>query len=177
MIEIADIPSKILGARAGIPAKAGLSIRQPPSAIFVGCDGAARGRCQNRCGRRGTRGRRNSTPSARPAGLVDSRQTPPKWRRCAGDLSGITARSYGKSEHYDRAGGLAFLEGEGGSVSAHGRCARRAAAPARAGKAAGLCLTEEQFKWQKREQDQFLPTVLAGPRLSIIGDDRSLSEC
>jgi hypothetical protein len=36
--------------------------------------------------------------------------------------------------------------------------------------------TVEQFKWQKREHDQFLSTLLAGPRLFLIGDDRSLSE-
>jgi hypothetical protein len=34
----------------------------------------------------------------------------------------------------------------------------------------------EQFKWQKREQDQLLSTMLVAPRLFIIGDDRSLSE-
>jgi hypothetical protein len=36
--------------------------------------------------------------------------------------------------------------------------------------------TVEQFKWQKREHDQFLSTGLVAPRLFIIGDDRSLSE-
>jgi hypothetical protein len=34
----------------------------------------------------------------------------------------------------------------------------------------------EQFKWQKKERDQILPTMLAGLRLFIMGDDQSLSE-
>jgi hypothetical protein len=36
--------------------------------------------------------------------------------------------------------------------------------------------TVQRFNWQKREHDPFLSTVLAGPRLFLIGDGRSLSE-
>jgi hypothetical protein len=34
----------------------------------------------------------------------------------------------------------------------------------------------EQFKWQKKERNQILSTMLAAPRLFIIGDDQALSE-
>jgi hypothetical protein len=37
-------------------------------------------------------------------------------------------------------------------------------------------LTAEQFEWQKKERDQTLSTILAAPRLFIIGDDQALSE-
>jgi DNA-binding transcriptional ArsR family regulator len=37
-------------------------------------------------------------------------------------------------------------------------------------------LTVEQFKWQQKERDQILSTILAAPRLFIIGDDPALSE-
>jgi hypothetical protein len=37
-------------------------------------------------------------------------------------------------------------------------------------------LTLEQFKWQKKERDQILSTILAAPRLFIIGDEQALSE-
>jgi hypothetical protein len=37
-------------------------------------------------------------------------------------------------------------------------------------------LTVEQFKWQQKERDQILSTMLAAPRLFIIGDDQALSE-
>jgi DNA-binding transcriptional ArsR family regulator len=37
-------------------------------------------------------------------------------------------------------------------------------------------LTVEQFKSQQKERDQILSTMLAAPRLFIIGDDQSLSD-
>jgi len=37
-------------------------------------------------------------------------------------------------------------------------------------------LTVEQFKLQKKQRDQILSTMLAAPRLFIIGDDPALSE-
>jgi hypothetical protein len=36
--------------------------------------------------------------------------------------------------------------------------------------------TVEQFKWQKKERDPFLSKALSGPRLFLVGDDRTLSE-
>ena len=87
---------------------------------------------------------------ALPPWDTQSKGTSPKWRSWPGELSGMTARSYGKSEHYDRAGGVALLEGEGGSVSPPVRGARRAAAPAGTGQAVGFFLTVDQFKWQNR---------------------------
>ena len=36
--------------------------------------------------------------------------------------------------------------------------------------------TAEQFKWQKKGRDPFLSKALAGPRLFLVGDGRSLSE-
>jgi len=37
-------------------------------------------------------------------------------------------------------------------------------------------LTAEQIKSQQKERDQILSTMLAAPRLFIIGDDQSLSD-
>jgi hypothetical protein len=37
-------------------------------------------------------------------------------------------------------------------------------------------LTVEQFKWQKKERDQTRSTMLAAPRLFIIGDDQAVLE-
>jgi hypothetical protein len=56
----------------------------------------------------------------------ETTQERPKW---AGDLSGITARLYGKSARCERAGGFALLEGESRRVAPAVRGARQAAAP------------------------------------------------